>query len=467
MPNVKQFKDILKTKKATWKLRPELHDDLKISDISGEKVNLGSLHVVPGTITARMPRIRRPPDGAYRLWNPNIYPHLRPIIKKLPVSWDWRNANNHNWVTNTRNQGGCGSCVAFAVTAAVESHRRIETNQPNMNIDLSEASLFFVANRQCNPGDPRYGWWVNSGLDAMVDEGICAEEIYPYRDQNQQAVIAEGTPSTLKITGYDSTSTTSQMKRWLAEQGPLVTSFTVYNDFFTFFNNGTGVYSHVTGSAAGGHAVTVVGYDDTASCWICKNSWGAKTAHPDGCFLIGYGECGIDSRMYLIQDVYDVITRDEIPYNPRTLRIVNEGANGWLLTDGRSRMKMFDNKEDARNGLRVARRHTRQGFVGRDNPRTARRSDYIMEYWTGSSGLPYEPLTKTDAIPYSPTNVVVEDLDAQGWRVKDGNHWMLKAHDMNDALAILGIVERHTRMCFIGRGNRRPNRKSYIMTYWE
>jgi len=44
---------------------------------------------------------------------------------------------------------------------------------------------------------------------------------------------------------------------------------------------------------------------------------------------------------------------------------------------------------------------------------------------------------------------------------------ILQADDMNDALAVVGIVERHTRMCFIGRGNRRPNRKSYIMTYWE
>ncbi len=170
--------------------------------------------------------------------------------------------------------------------------------------------------------------------------------------------------------------------------------------------------------------------------------------------------------MYLPQDAYDVTTVDELPYHPTRLRILDEGAKGWLLTDGVSRMKMFDNKEDARNGLCVARRHNRHGFVGRDNPRT-NRIDYITEYWAGNSGLPPMPLTKTDCIPYSPNNVVAEDLDAKGWRIKDGRHWMLLAHDLNDALAILRIVERHTRMCFIGRGNKRPNRKSYIMTYWE
>ena len=226
-----------------------------------------------------------------------------------------------------------------------------------------------------------------------------------------------------------------------------------------------GVYTHHTGNVRGGHVVGVIGYDDTQSCWICKNSWG-PTRGNDGCFRIGYGQCGIDGRMYLIQDVYDVITRDEIAYNPRTLRIVDEGAKGWLLTDGVSRMKMLDNKEDARNAMMVARRYTRQGFVGRDNSRQ-NRIDYITEYWAGSSGLPYEPLTKVDAIPYNPTKVVAEDIDADGWRLKEGNNWMLLAHDLNDALAVLRVVERYTKMCFIGRNNHRPNRKSYIMTYWE
>jgi hypothetical protein len=365
-----------------------------------------------------------------------------------------------------RNQGGCGSCVAFASTATVETHRRIETNQPNLQLDLSEASLFFVNNRQCNPGDPNYGWWVPGALDFLINEGICFEENYPYRDINQTANLIEGTERTLKIHGYDSTSDVTLMKRWLCEDGPLVTGFTVYNDFFAFFRTGTGVYRYTGGGIAGGHAVLVIGYDDNQSCWICKNSWGASQTHSDGCFLIGYGQCGIDNRMYQIQDVYDVLTVDELPYDPRKLRIVNRGSIGWLLTDGRMAMKMFDNKEDARNGLCVARRHTRQGFIGRDNPRS-NRIDYITEYWAGNSGLPYEPLTKTDSIPYNPNNVVSEDLDDKGWRIKDGNNWLLLGHDMNDALAILRVVERHSKMCFIGRDNKRPNRKSYIMTYWE
>ena len=71
---------------------------------------------------------------------------------------------------------------------------------------------------------------------------------------------------------------------------------------------------------------------------------------------------------------------DCISYNTRSLRIVDEGVNGWLLTDGRSRMLTLDNEEDATAALALARGHTQQCFIGRDN-RRPNRKDYIVEYW--------------------------------------------------------------------------------------
>lgn len=466
MSDIKALRKLLTTQNAPWSIDPQVADSKLLNEFP--KYGLGSLPVTRSMPTTFMPRLRSALDEPVIPAQPGVSRLLRrgTAGAALPAAWDWRNLSGKNYVSAVRDQGGCGSCVAFATVAAVESHYRIETNRPADAINLSEASLFFVANRQCNAGDANYGWWVPSSLDATVKEGICFEDNYPYRPVNQTADIPNGTVRTLKIHGYDSTTQAAQMKRWLVEDGPIVTAFTVYEDFFAFFNSGTGVYRHVTGAAVGGHAVCVIGYDDARSAWICKNSWGSRSTHPDGCFLIAYGQCGIDARMYAPQDVYDVFTVDQIPYDPNRLVVVNRGALGWMLTDGNMSMRLFDNAEDARNGLRVARRHNRQCFIGRDNPRTNRR-DYILEYWEGNSGLPREPLTRTDCIPYQPANVKALDLDAQGWRIHEGDHWMLIAHDMNDALAMLQVVERYSRMCFIGRNNTRPNRKDYIMTYFE
>lgn len=465
--HIENLRSLLLSKQATWSLTKETNHATTASSVN-RLHQLGALPTPASTPTAHMPRMRPALDAAVHPAQPGANRILQQTAAGVPLPgmWDWRHVNGKSYVSAVRDQGSCGSCVAFAVTAAVDSLYRIETNQPAAVQDLSEASLFFVANRQCNLGDPNYGWWVPKGLDAMVSEGICFEQDYPYQPVNQKADIPNGTIRTFKIRGYDSTGTMTQMKRWLVEDGPLITAFTVYDDFFTFFNHGTGVYQHVTGNVAGGHAVCVIGYDDAQSAWICKNSWGATTTHPDGCFLIGYGQGGIDTRMYCPQDLIDTLTIDQIPYDPTRLTVVNRGALGWMLTDGRMSMRLFDNAEDARNGLRIARRHNQQCFVGRDNPRTNRR-DYILEYWDGSSGLRWEPLTRTDSIPYQPTNVKALDLDADGWRIHDANHSMLIAHDMNDALAMLRVVERHSRICFIGRNNTRPNRKDYIMTYFE
>jgi len=465
--NVKEFRDLLHSQNAKWSIPSPFSDQAAIEEIT-VKHSLGALPVLPGEPTSLLPKMRRPEAAPLRPFAAGVAMWAaRPAVTKLPVFWDWRNVGGQDWITPVRDQGGCGSCVAFAVAAAIEALRRIETSKSTLNIDLSEASLFFTADRQCLVGEPRYGWSVPAALNAMMDEGVAFEADYPYRDVDQTPTLTKGSDLTTKLRGWDSTTSTDQMKRWLVEDGPLVTTFTVYADFFAFWNTGaSGIYEHQTGAVEGSHAVLVIGYDDAHSCWIVKNSWGPTGTHADGCFQIAYGQCGIDSRMYLPQTPYVVYTKDEIEYNPHRLRIVDEGANGWLLTDGKSRMKMFANKEDARNGMAVARRYTRQGFVGRDNTR-ADRIDYITEYWAGHSGLPWQPLTKTDAIAYHPMNVVAEDLNAGGWRIRDGNNWMLLADDMDDALAILAVVERYTRMCFIGRDNTRPDRKNYIMTYWE
>jgi C1A family cysteine protease len=39
---------------------------------------------------------------------------------ELPPSFDLRNVDGQNYITNVKNQGQCGSCVAFGTAAATE-----------------------------------------------------------------------------------------------------------------------------------------------------------------------------------------------------------------------------------------------------------------------------------------------------------------------------------------------------------
>jgi hypothetical protein len=161
----------------------------------------------------------------------------------------------------------------------------------------------------------------------------------------------------------------------------------------------------------------------------------------------------------------DTGRQDCLPYNPNNLRIENEGARGWLLTDGSSRMLTLDNRADAERALALARRHTAHCFIGRDNRRPNRR-DFIVEYWTGNSGIT-TTIPGEDCISYNSGSLRIANEGAGGWLLTDGSSRMVMLDNRADAEQALGVASGSSRQCFIGRNNSRPNRKDYIVQYWR
>lgn len=94
---------------------------------------------------------------------------------------DWR---NKGIVTDIRNQGQCGSCWAFAATAAHESYQ-IQNHGAANTINFSEQQLVDCAtsppynNNGCNGG------LALRALQYIRDNGQTTEADYPYKAVNQ------------------------------------------------------------------------------------------------------------------------------------------------------------------------------------------------------------------------------------------------------------------------------------------
>jgi len=214
----------------------------------------------------------------------------------LPVKVDWR---EQGFVSAVKNQSLCGSCVAFALISAVETIMKIEANDPDLAIDLSEAYLFF-----CNGGGCGWGSFYGALLEGLIERGTIPELCFPYDkarwgiDQpcpedidtdvcpdwlGQRTAPAE----IISFSGPDA------IKQALNDHGPLTSVIYVYRDFYYYDQ---GVFHHTEGDYVGGHLMLLVGYDDEERCWIFRNSWGTDFGE-EGDIRISYDDRDTLGRM--------------------------------------------------------------------------------------------------------------------------------------------------------------------------
>lgn len=246
-----------------------------------------------------------------------------------PAAFDLRNVGGQNFITSVKDQGGCGSCVAFGSAATVEGTFRRQRDNAGLAVDFSEAHLFYCIAR-AQGRNCANGWWCDRGLDAFKTDGVTDEACYPYvaGDQNCSGRCGDWQNRLTKISAWHTITSAADMKTWISTRGPLSCAFSVYNDFFSYRS---GVYRHVSGALAGGHCVCCVGYNDAGGYWICKNSWGSGWGD-GGYFCIAYGQCGIDAQMWAVDHVIETGW-----LNGRKvigLWTIDQDRNAWVYLDG-------------------------------------------------------------------------------------------------------------------------------------
>ncbi len=259
----------------------------------------------------------------------------------IPAHVDWRNVDGRNYVTGIRDQGACGSCYAFSATAVLESRILITSQTPDTELDLSEQPMV-----SCDPNNLGCeGGYLDVTFDFLKTTGTTLETCYPYTSGQSSiagdcAGCADWQQNTYRITSFEDVATSAQsIKSAIAQYGPVLTGFTVYEDFLYYQS---GIYRHVTGPVKGGHAVAIVGYDDARQCWIIKNSWGPDWGE-NGYFRIAAGtnECGIEDEVYTVNyatvpgasfvlsssDIdFGMLLLPDQPFLTQTFTITNNGS---------------------------------------------------------------------------------------------------------------------------------------------
>ncbi|GMS96701.1 hypothetical protein PENTCL1PPCAC_18876, partial [Pristionchus entomophagus] len=100
---------------------------------------------------------------------------VAPAGFKAPESVDWRELGA---VARVKDQGGCGSCWAFATVGSLEGQHAIQ--KKTRLVELSEKNLVDCANQTWGNFGCGGGWPTNAYKYIGQNGGIDTEESYPY-----------------------------------------------------------------------------------------------------------------------------------------------------------------------------------------------------------------------------------------------------------------------------------------------
>lgn len=219
-------------------------------------------------------------------------------FKNGPSNVDWRHAEGGNYISPIGDQGNCGSCVAFATCSTLESRAKIQSTDPNYEIELSKAHLFFCGTTE---GCER-GWMPGLALKRCRAKGVGEERNFRYQAKQMKCSEID---SVIRVPRWRVLTDSGHRREALWRHGPVIGGMVVYGDFLWYRS---GIYRPTTNDDVGLHCICIIGYDDENACWIIKNSWG--TAWGEGGFgRIGYGSCGLDAQFPFYDPAVEIIKR--------------------------------------------------------------------------------------------------------------------------------------------------------------
>ncbi|KAI9000141.1 hypothetical protein DFJ74DRAFT_714642 [Hyaloraphidium curvatum] len=221
----------------------------------------------------------------------------------LPAAYDLRSSADFRRISSVKDQGECGSCVAFANMAALESTILVASRGSLVeHDDLSEARAFFCDwNAKCSDG-----FWNAEAAKFINEKGAIQERCAPYIDRqppdgSRCAASCDDRPPEWFSAVFLGTDVEA-IKRHIYQYGSVASGFDVYDDF-SAWGGSSACKSSVwpgtsTGRADGGHAISIVGWGD--GFWIVKNSW--RSDWCDGGFFrirFGVDAFGTDTWGYI------------------------------------------------------------------------------------------------------------------------------------------------------------------------
>lgn len=231
-------------------------------------------------------------------------------------------------------QGQQGSCVGWATAYALKSYQ--EKIEIGWALDRQDQlfSPAFVFNQIATDSVNCSGSQIYRALDLLENTGAATLGKMSYTDLNCTArptndALQEA--GNFKIRTYGTLRTVEEMKAQLANYRPVVIGIIAYDSLLQLRGTDS-VYNTASGQNYGGHAVTIVGYDDDRYGGAFKviNSWGTQWGDK-GYFWLTYdfARQGIIVEAYGVEDSENATNPQPVDPSPPPPSLPNLQVTSW------------------------------------------------------------------------------------------------------------------------------------------
>ena len=224
---------------------------------------------------------------------PKALPSRMDLSRRFPACYD---------------QGSLGSCTANALVAVFQYTDHA----------FFGSRLFLYYNERQRDGDvpDDAGSTLSQGIASLEGAGLSPESCWPY---NPILFAVKPPLAAYKLAEKHRVILATHVKQdivsiktCLANGLPIVVGISIYASFESREVAATGIVPMPAHGEAclGGHAVVIVGYDDSKNSWIMRNSWGTSWGD-DGYFHLPYAylsDTNLASDLWVVSKTSNLVT---------------------------------------------------------------------------------------------------------------------------------------------------------------
>lgn len=207
-------------------------------------------------------------------------------------------------IREIENQLRTGSCVANATCSALEM-----MYTKNDGVNLSRMFVYYNAREPYSYlKEQDVGAYVRDGFKSINHQGVCSESTWPFIESRvnlKPSTSAYDKAVDNFVLKYERLQNTLAIKSAVYKNQAVTFGIPLRSEFFRIKGPLATQNYRATGSDVGGHAMAIVGWDDSLKGFIIENSWGTS-----------WGDKGLGLIKYDIFDkyYYDVWTATELNF---------------------------------------------------------------------------------------------------------------------------------------------------------